>query len=488
MSTDPPRKGPELIFSTVRPLGIDGDTFVDALRTHLANYSYALEVIKVSDLISKLLPEGAISPTTPEDERIRTLIDAGDEECETRQSSAAFACYAVAEILYRRNAETGSPRTALPRTAYLIDSIKRTEEVDLLQRIYGDRYVQFGLKSNTPNRHRALADKLATSQFSKSKETIDRTVSDLMERDQKEEGKFGQKVAKAFPRSDVFIDYDGDLSDQIGRFFSLFFGDPNYKTPKPMEFGMNLAYVSSTRSSELGLKVGAAIVDDNDHIISLGYNHHPTDPDQSPAYDASSNEINSLVLDTLRALKDDALNDETREKLAARPEEFVRELLKGSLNTARIRDLVEFQLTVHAEMSALIAALERGGISPGQTIYVTAYPCHGCAKHIVAAGLNVVYLEPYPKSRAEAMYGESVKNFSPFIGIAPSRYDTLFRVLDERKTSTGERIRWDRKARSLAIPKVSALTDQGEVAKREEAALTLLAPNEDNQTMTTEMP
>ncbi len=477
MSTDLALKGPELIFSTVRPLGIEGDAFVEQLRTQLMYYSYTLEVIKVSELISVLLPAGTISADTREDERIRTLIDAGDKECEERQSGAALACYAIAEIRRRRKLDTGDPGKALPRKAYLIDNIKRTGEVELFRAIYGDRYVQFGLKSEDSNRKQSLVKKLSVKHFSKLKSEIENIVSGLMARDQKEDGKYGQKVAKAFPLSDVFIDYDEDVSDQVSRFFSLFFGDPSYKPPTPVEFGMNLAYVSSTRSAELGLKVGSAIVDNNGNLISLGYNHGPIERDKSPDHDASDNDINMLVLDTLQALGADGLNSETRDKLARDPESLVRELLESSLESARITELIEFQVTVHAEMSALLGALERGGVSPGHTIYVTAYPCHGCAKHIVAAGLKVVYLEPYPKSRAAAMYGESVEDFSPFIGIAPSRYDTLFRVFSKRKTDTGQRIEWDEEARKKALPKVSALTDQREVAKREGIASDILKLN-----------
>ena len=42
-------------------------------------------------------------------------------------------------------------------------------------------------------------------------------------------------------------------------------------------------------------------------------------------------------------------------------------------------------------------------------MYVTTFPCHNCAKHIIAAGLErVVYLEPYPKSRAKTLYDEDI--------------------------------------------------------------------------------
>jgi len=54
-----------------------------------------------------------------------------------------------------------------------------------------------------------------------------------------------------------------------------------------------------------------------------------------------------------------------------------------------------------------ILALARGGETGivGSTLYCTNYPCHYCAKHIIAAGINrVVYLEPYEKSLARKLH------------------------------------------------------------------------------------
>jgi len=119
----------------------------------------------------------------------------------------------------------------------------------------------------------------------------------------------------------------------------------------------------------------------------------------------------------------------------------------------------EFQRQVHAEMAALIDGARRGVAVDGQTMYVTTFPCHNCAKHIIAAGLkHVIYLEPYPKSRAERLHGEEIELdspisaplvaesrveaqgdaapkvvFSPYTGIAPRQYQRLFSMLGRGK-------------------------------------------------------
>ena len=75
-----------------------------------------------------------------------------------------------------------------------------------------------------------------------------------------------------------------------------------------------------------------------------------------------------------------------------------------------------------------------------------------CAKHIVAAGVKrVVYLEPYPKSYARQLHGDSIQVddtsdsakvvFQPFIGISPFRYRELFEK-GRRKGEEGEAKKW----------------------------------------------
>ena len=81
-----------------------------------------------------------------------------------------------------------------------------------------------------------------------------------------------------------------------------------------------------------------------------------------------------------------------------------------------------------------------------------------CAKHIVAAGIKeVVYLEPYPKSLASGLHGDSIKidgksrgeyddfpfvNFKHFYGASPLRYRDFFERKAKRKSSKGMFKEW----------------------------------------------
>lgn len=119
---------------------------------------------------------------------------------------------------------------------------------------------------------------------------------------------------------------------------------------------------------------------------------------------------------------------------------------------SRVMDLIEFGRIIHAEMSAICDAARNGSSVRNSTLYCTTFPCHLCAKHIVASGITkVVYLEPYPKSYAQKLHSDSIAvdgssdvgkvDFKPFIGISPFRYRDLFEK-GKRKDDLGEARKW----------------------------------------------
>lgn len=101
-------------------------------------------------------------------------------------------------------------------------------------------------------------------------------------------------------------------------------------------------------------------------------------------------------------------------------------------------------------------------------MYVTTFPCHNCAKHIIAAGVKrVVYIEPYPKSKAFLFYHAEISSkpsdekrviFEPFVGVGPQRFVDLFALSStkwyarKRKTSDGKKVDWKRESAELRNP------------------------------------
>lgn len=107
-------------------------------------------------------------------------------------------------------------------------------------------------------------------------------------------------------------------------------------------------------------------------------------------------------------------------------------------------------------MDAITSVAREGGVSIlGGTLYTTTFPCHNCARHIIASGIsNVVYIEPYEKSLAIELHGddisydpaESTRNpnmvtFMHFEGVSPKQYINFFFLRGERKDKEGNSIK-----------------------------------------------
>jgi len=104
-------------------------------------------------------------------------------------------------------------------------------------------------------------------------------------------------------------------------------------------------------------------------------------------------------------------------------------------------------------MAAISDAARKGLAVQDATLFCTTFPCHLCAKHIVATGIRrVVYLEPYPKSYAWKLHEDSIAidqrdsgekvSFESFLGISPGRYRDLFEKKSRKKD--GDAMPWFR--------------------------------------------
>jgi cytidine deaminase len=145
--------------------------------------------------------------------------------------------------------------------------------------------------------------------------------------------------------------------------------------------------------------------------------------------------------------------------------EVVEELASHvDMRDAQVMSVIEFGRCVHAEMAAIVDAARRGAAVDGATLFSTTFPCHECARHIVAAGIRrVVYVEPYPKSLVNELYPDSIQvdadshsgthvDFEPFVGVAPRRYLDLFSLGEmDRKDKMGRIQEWDR---AIAMPRL----------------------------------
>lgn len=126
------------------------------------------------------------------------------------------------------------------------------------------------------------------------------------------------------------------------------------------------------------------------------------------------------------------------------------------------REEIEAFLKTADEMEAIVAAARGGkhGIVGG-SLYTTTFPCHNCARHIVAAGISkVFYVEPYAKSLALHLHSDSISvtgdegtkcAFLQYEGVGPDSVLKLFHHGVERKKD-GKAITADKKSAHPVLP------------------------------------
>jgi deoxycytidylate deaminase len=193
-------------------------------------------------------------------------------------------------------------------------------------------------------------------------------------------------------------------------------------TPTEQEDGMYAAYAAGLRSACLSRQVGAAIVDENGKIVSTGCNDVPKGGGGLYSADDDTHDLRcvhreeqvcfndrekmSHKADIEQALKE--LKGDDSQRLV--PDDRIAKVLDVVYKASHIGDLIEFSRAVHAEMDAIISLARCGtpGIV-GSKLYTTTFPCHSCARHIVAAGISkVYYIEPYEKSLAQKLHGDAI--------------------------------------------------------------------------------
>jgi deoxycytidylate deaminase len=480
----------ELVFGVVGAVGINLDAFIDELSYVLSGFAYRALSIHLTDQLRDLDWDEQLLEE-PYDERVWSYMTAGNTLCEEWNRLDAFAFLAINAITLRRKEISGDDQVPLNRTAYILRSLKRSEEVELLRQVYGSRFVLISLYAPEKVRRRYLKDKIRQSRVIPHDPTPEYSAKKLIRRDHSEDTSYGQHVEDTFHRGDLFIDSTGDVGGQLKRSMEILFGHP-YRTPTQDEFGMFQAVAASLRSAELGRQVGAAICTQDGAVISVGTNEVPKaggglywegDPHDAREFTKGRDSSDSRKAKLAKAIATEL----GRQELLA-PNVEPKQLRKA-ISATPIGDLIEFYRAVHAEMAALMDAARRGITVADSVLYSTTFPCHHCARHIVAAGIErVVYVAPYPKSLADGMHDDSIRVdpphpkrkrrrvvFEPFVGVGPKRYLELFAMPTRKKD--GKLIEFDPTTALPRIPEIEPYEMRIKIlpyVKREERALSLL--------------
>lgn len=472
------RRSAELVIALAGPIGCGIGNVADELQNQLKERGYIDVVrIKLSEFLASSIGDGLLKNPSVDAakseryNRYRVLQEAGKQLRKNTGNPAVLAEYAAKAISIDRLRRDGggqdhSAGPIVPgKIAYIIDQVKRPEEVVLLRALYRNLFYVAGVTRIFSKREAALI----------SEGVRKNEVDDLMEIDRMEDGLDGQQLDKTLFLADYFIRNDSMAAagkqDRLSRFLNLVHGDQSI-TPTETESGMFAAYSASLRSACLSRQVGAAITANSGEVIATGcndvpkaggglYSYEPGKLDMRCIHQEGQHCFNDLHKRKLQAdiggVVDRVLNEEfpglDGGEAIRLPEGKRVKLLDAIYRETRIKDLIEYSRSVHAEMDAIVSlARVGGGGLKDATLYTTTFPCHNCARHIVASGImKVFYIEPYEKSLAKDLHEDAIAfeieesvdakprrvEFLHFEGVAPRQFHNMFRA-EGRKNRQGK--------------------------------------------------
>ncbi len=241
----------ELVIGLVAAVGTEVSLVVSCLEQELSRAGYEAVHIKVSsDVIPDL--QNVDFDGEEEYERIDRLMTAGNQarraasaKCGNGDIGNAILAYgAAAQIFAKRETQIDGKHIPFTRKAFIIDSLKRPEEVETLRRIYPQGFILIGIDSARYLRFKHLTKTLQIS---------DNDAENLMSRDENEATEsHGQRVSKSFHLADFFVRLTNSdaLRWDVRRMVELWFGCPTH-TPTFDEFAMFLAFSAALRSADL---------------------------------------------------------------------------------------------------------------------------------------------------------------------------------------------------------------------------------------------
>lgn len=466
------RLSKELVFALVGPLGSGVSTAAKLLRERLTGpFKYDCpEILKPSDVIREQAV--LLDKKAPDLESSALYVDRMQDlgnDLREKFGNNYLIEKIVEKIQVFRKANGGYiGDVELPgRRAYIIDSIKHMDELRLLRSIYGSTLCVVGVFAPDEIRNRRL-ENLGFPEGERKK---------VMNRDQGEVMTFGQDTRKVFVESDFFICNDrreADVQEAIDRYLDLVF-DISVRTPTRRESTMYEAEAASAKSACMSRQVGASIVSATGELIAVGWNDVPKfggglyGEDDRRTFD----EVSKDFIDRDQRCHNwgggICHNDQNKNRIIGQVVNKISKLegasaekrkgIEDAVSETDLKSLIEFSRSIHAEMEAILSVAREGKHSlVGATLFTNTYPCHNCARHIVASGITeVVYIRPYRKSLALHLHYDAITEvpdepgkvlFRQYDGVSPSVYLRMF-LPDRERKNDGKLVKHDR---DIALP------------------------------------
>ncbi|WP_215753430.1 anti-phage dCTP deaminase [Acetobacter sp. P5B1] len=424
-----------LIVGVVGAVGSGTSWVAKVIKNYLESQNKNCVIIKASDLIRDYINDKDKKRIEKEESpfgKVKIYQELGDELRKNNDNSFISAAF-ISKIASHTNID-------LEKTVFILDSLKNPSEVQLLRMVYGDSFWLIGNVCAPETRKERLLKK-----FKIENKGNERELNEFISRDEDDRSaKYGQHVSSTFERADYFINTSehlaspdvpfGEIKDwtpysDITRFVDLITLSRPMLRPTDAEQGMYSAYAARLGSACLSRQVGATLMNDKGEILSTGCNEVPRAG--GGLYGQSNNEkdtdktinsgrcyiFNGICKNTEEKNKIveyiyNIIKENIRDYSANLEDSAVEKIsigIKKEIQKSKIGDLIEFSRSVHAEMDALISAGRKGASTDGCKLFVTTFPCHNCARHIVAAGIKEVqFIEPYLKSKALDLHCDSI--------------------------------------------------------------------------------
>lgn len=458
----------ELVFGLTAPIGVDCSAIIQQLESQIIAHNWSPQLVNTSSLV---LNEPNFSCSREQETGLTAFrISAKQKEylVESGRESILTSLNAAITIWYIKNRRDDQQKKCREDgtfgVVYIVNMLFDDKDSEQLRDFYGNAYYQIGITDSEENRRKNLDRLFKSEDFNTTKEqNFAREAAQQIDKNE---------IEKVFVNSDFFINASINRSNTIERFVDLVFGAPNV-SPTHSEYSMFMAFMASVNSADLSRQVGAVISSKHQDIIATGsndvqksgggkywpddvyrplveenFNTYEDKRDASNGYDANAKTISQLSSEIA-----DAIITSMPELSGVDQNKLARILHKQT----GLKDITEFGRVVHAELSAIMSASRNGISVVGGHLFCTTFPCHNCAKHIIASGIErVEYIEPYPKSKAMHLHQDSISMkegdngkviFSAFIGVGPRRFLDLFSTMGlgsakkiERKTGEGKAI------------------------------------------------
>ena len=280
--------------------------------------------------------------------------------------------------LYRMHAQREKLKQSgglCDRVAFVVRQFKAPDEITLLRKVYGDRFVLIGIHAEKEKRIKWLSKAIDIShgETGVNWTTKASDAKSLIETDEVEEDTpHGQRARDTFPLADFFASWSGAEEEekillrektfqaQFKRFIDALLRNPE-SVPTTEEFLMFQARAVALRSADWSRQVGAVIATREGSVIAVGRNDDPkvgggvvaSRKHETRAIEFKRQTVREVLVAIKDWLKPELVEERRFKSLAV-------EAIDEKLKSTRLMGMGEFGRMVHAEMAALTDAAARG--------------------------------------------------------------------------------------------------------------------------------